>query len=76
MSGLRETDRILMPHRLLSGETIPTCRNRLQAACLIDDMAEDGIVGDYNGRQAREVLFNLEQWEAINASRMPMDAAV
>jgi len=43
---------------------------------LIDDMAEDGIVGDYNGRQAREVLFNLEQWEAINASRMPMDAAV
>ena len=76
MSGLRETDRILMPHRLLSGETIPTSRNRLQAACLIDDMAEDGIVGDDNGSQAREVLFNLEPWEAINASRMPMDAAV
>jgi S-DNA-T family DNA segregation ATPase FtsK/SpoIIIE len=39
-------------------------------------MAEDGIVGDYNGSQAREVLYNLEQWEAIKASRVPMDAAV
>ncbi|HLQ44296.1 MAG TPA: hypothetical protein VK137_06180 [Planctomycetaceae bacterium] len=65
-----------MPHRLLSGETIPTSRNRLQAACLIDDMAEDGIVGDDNGSQAREVLYNLEQWEAIKAARVPMDAAV
>ncbi len=47
-----------------------------RAARLIDYMAEDGIVGDYNGSQAREVLYNLEQWAAIKASRVPMDAAV
>ncbi len=47
-----------------------------RAARLIDYMAEDGIVGDYNGSQAREVLYNFEQWEAIKASRVPMDAAV
>lgn len=45
-----------------------------RAARLIDYMAEDGIVGDYNGSQAREVLYNLEQWEAIKASRVPMEA--
>lgn len=45
-----------------------------RAARLIDYMAEDGIVGDYNGSQAREVLYNLEQWEAIKASQVPMDA--
>jgi S-DNA-T family DNA segregation ATPase FtsK/SpoIIIE len=47
-----------------------------RAARLIDYMAEDGIVGDYNGSQAREVLYNLEQWEAIKASRVPAGAAV
>jgi S-DNA-T family DNA segregation ATPase FtsK/SpoIIIE len=47
-----------------------------RAARLIDYMAEDGIVGDYNGSQAREVLYNLEQWEAIKAARVPMDAVV
>ena len=47
-----------------------------RAARLIDYMAEDGIVGDYNGSQAREVLYNLEQWAAIKASRVPMDAAL
>ena len=47
-----------------------------RAARLIDYMAEDGIVGDYNGSQAREVLYNLEQWEAIKASRVSMDTAV
>ena len=47
-----------------------------RAARLIDYMAEDGIVGDYNGSQAREVLYNLEQWAAIKASRVPFDAAV
>ena len=72
MSGFRETDRILRPHRLLSGETIPTSRNRLQAACLIDDMAEHGIVGDDTGGQAREVLYNQEQCEANKAARMPV----
>jgi len=38
-----------------------------RAARLIDYMAEDGIVGDYNGSQAREVLFTPEQWEAMQA---------
>ena len=33
-----------------------------RAARLIDFMAEDGIVGHYNGSQAREVLITLEQW--------------
>jgi S-DNA-T family DNA segregation ATPase FtsK/SpoIIIE len=33
-----------------------------RAARLIDFMAEDGIVGNYNGSQAREVLFSPEQW--------------
>ena len=28
-------------------------------------MAEDGIVGQYNGSQAREVLISLEDWEAM-----------
>ncbi|MHC4877365.1 MAG: DNA translocase FtsK [Planctomycetota bacterium] len=38
-----------------------------RGARLIDFMAEDGIVGDYNGSQAREVLFTPEQWEAFKA---------
>jgi S-DNA-T family DNA segregation ATPase FtsK/SpoIIIE len=33
-----------------------------RAARLIDYMAEDGIVGEYNGSQAREVLITMEQW--------------
>ncbi len=33
-----------------------------RAARLIDFMAEDGIVGPYNGSQAREVLITPEQW--------------
>ncbi len=36
-----------------------------RGARLIDYMAEDGIVGDYNGSQAREVLYTPEQWEAM-----------
>jgi DNA segregation ATPase FtsK/SpoIIIE, S-DNA-T family len=36
-----------------------------RAARLIDFMAEDGIVGHYNGAQAREVLFTPEQWEQL-----------
>ncbi len=35
-----------------------------RAARLIDFMAEDGIVGPYNGSQAREVLISVEDWEA------------
>jgi len=35
-----------------------------RASRLIDRMAEAGIVGQYKGSQAREVLMTLEQWEA------------
>src|SRR5205814_1954721 len=37
-----------------------------RAARLIDFMAEDGIVGPYNGSQAREVLVTLEQWAEMS----------
>ncbi len=40
-----------------------------RAARLIDQMAEDGIVGEYKGSQAREILLTLEQWEALKARR-------
>ncbi|MBX7167520.1 MAG: DNA translocase FtsK [Pirellulales bacterium] len=33
-----------------------------RAARLVDFMAEDGFVGNYNGSQAREVLLTPEQW--------------
>jgi S-DNA-T family DNA segregation ATPase FtsK/SpoIIIE len=36
-----------------------------RAARLIDFMAEDGIVGPYNGSNAREVLMTEEQWETM-----------
>jgi S-DNA-T family DNA segregation ATPase FtsK/SpoIIIE len=36
-----------------------------RGARLIDFMAEDGIVGPYNGSQAREVLLTLAQWEEM-----------
>jgi S-DNA-T family DNA segregation ATPase FtsK/SpoIIIE len=38
-----------------------------RGARLIDYMAEDGIVGEYNGSQAREVLFTWEQWQELKA---------
>jgi S-DNA-T family DNA segregation ATPase FtsK/SpoIIIE len=34
-----------------------------RGARMIDWMAEDGIVGAYNGSQAREVVMTMEQWE-------------
>jgi S-DNA-T family DNA segregation ATPase FtsK/SpoIIIE len=37
-----------------------------RAARLIDYMAEDGIVGPYNGSQAREIHLSLEEWEKIH----------
>jgi S-DNA-T family DNA segregation ATPase FtsK/SpoIIIE len=37
-----------------------------RAARLVDYMAEDGIVGEYNGSQAREVLISIEEWEAMS----------
>ena len=42
-----------------------------RAARLVDYMAEDGIVGDYNGSQAREVLYTVEQWESLQAGDEP-----
>ncbi len=49
-----------------------------RAARLIDFMAEDGIVGDYNGSQAREVVITLAQWDAMReggASEAPAPAS-
>lgn len=37
-----------------------------RAARLIDFMAEDKIVGPYNGSNAREVLISVEQWEQMS----------
>jgi S-DNA-T family DNA segregation ATPase FtsK/SpoIIIE len=37
-----------------------------RAARLIDFMAEDKIVGEYNGAQAREVLISIADWEAMS----------
>lgn len=36
-----------------------------RAARLIDFMAEDSIVGQYNGSQAREVLISISEWESM-----------
>jgi S-DNA-T family DNA segregation ATPase FtsK/SpoIIIE len=36
-----------------------------RAARLIDYMADDGIVGQFNGSQAREVLVKPDRWEAM-----------
>jgi S-DNA-T family DNA segregation ATPase FtsK/SpoIIIE len=36
-----------------------------RASRLIDQMAQAGIVGDYKGSQAREVLLTLDQWRVL-----------
>ena len=36
-----------------------------RAARLIDFMSEDGIVGQYNGSQARDILITLADWERM-----------
>ncbi|MFQ5589965.1 MAG: DNA translocase FtsK 4TM domain-containing protein [Phycisphaerae bacterium] len=38
-----------------------------RASRLVDQMAEAGIVGDYKGSQAREVLISRDQWEAMRS---------
>jgi DNA segregation ATPase FtsK/SpoIIIE, S-DNA-T family len=43
-----------------------------RAARLIDYMAEDGIVGQYNGSQAREVVISMADWERMQG----LDSAV
>ncbi len=45
-----------------------------RGARLIDFMAEDGIVGQYNGSQAREVLISVAQWEAMQNGGSAADA--
>ncbi|MBL8814403.1 MAG: DNA translocase FtsK [Planctomyces sp.] len=45
-----------------------------RAARMIDYMAEDGVVGEYNGAQAREVLYSPEQWEQLKAQREREDS--
>ncbi len=57
-----------------------SCSGRLgigygRAARLIDYMAEDGIVGPYNGSQAREILLTLEQWQDMNGQAPAAGAA-
>jgi S-DNA-T family DNA segregation ATPase FtsK/SpoIIIE len=46
-----------------------------RAARLVDFMAEDGIVGDYNGSQAREVMISIEDWEAMSRQKADGDDA-
>ena len=36
-----------------------------RSARMIDWMAEDGIVGAYNGSNAREVQYTIEEWQAF-----------
>ncbi len=38
-----------------------------RAARLIDFMEEDGIVGAYNGSNARDVIMTMSQWQAIKS---------
>ena len=42
-----------------------------RAARLIDFMAEDGLVGPYNGSQAREVLLSFDEWEQMRGGAKP-----
>ncbi|QDT89764.1 DNA translocase FtsK [Gimesia algae] len=44
-----------------------------RGARLIDYMAEDGIVGEYNGSQAREVLYTMDEWEAVKSNQFEDD---
>ncbi|HJZ90291.1 MAG TPA: DNA translocase FtsK [Gemmataceae bacterium] len=44
-----------------------------RSARLIDFMAEDGIVGTYNGAQARDVLISPEQWEQMRSKTAGVD---
>ncbi len=39
-----------------------------RASRLIDQMAEAGIVGEYKGSQAREVVMTLDEWNALRSS--------
>ena len=47
-----------------------------RAARLVDFMAEDGIVGEYNGSQAREILLSLAEWEKMQGQEVDTAATV
>jgi len=38
-----------------------------RASRLIDEMAEAGVVGDFKGSQAREVVMTLDEWNTLSA---------
>ena len=38
-----------------------------RASRLMDQMARDGVVGDFKGSKAREVLLTLDEWEGLGA---------
>ena len=46
-----------------------------RAARLIDLMAAEGIVGDYKGSKAREVVMGLEDWEGRHRNTAPPPVA-
>jgi len=46
-----------------------------RASRLIDQMYNAGIVGEYKGSQAREVIMSQEEWEAVKAARDREEAA-
>ena len=46
-----------------------------RASRLVDQMYEAGIVGEYKGSQAREVMVTQEEWNALKAQRNAEEAA-
>ncbi len=46
-----------------------------RAARLVDFMAEDGIVGQYNGSQAREILITMDQWLVLSGQQADPEVA-
>jgi S-DNA-T family DNA segregation ATPase FtsK/SpoIIIE len=45
-----------------------------RASRLIEQMAATGIVGEYKGSQAREVLITLDEWKTMKQSRAMNDS--
>lgn len=46
-----------------------------RASRLIDQMYEAGLVGEYKGSQAREILVSKEEWQQIRSQRDNEEAA-
>lgn len=46
-----------------------------RAARLIDMMAKEGLVGQYKGSQAREVMMTLEDWERAQGHKQPANGS-